>query len=76
MAAGALGYALALAGRADEAEAIATALVARSDSEYVGPASIAIIYGELGRMDDAFEFLERAYGLRNLRQRHAEQTGP
>lgn len=74
MAAGALGYALALAGRADEAEAIATALVARSDSEYVGPASIAIIYGELGRMDDAFEFLERAYGLRDQRLVHAEHA--
>lgn len=71
---GAMGYALALAGRVDEAGKIAEALEARSEAQYVGPASIAIIYGALGRTDEAFEHLEQAYELRDQQLVHAEHA--
>ena len=74
VAAGAMGYALALADRDDEAVEIATALEARSATQYVGPASIAIIYGALGKTDKAFGYLEEAYVLRDQQLVHAEHA--
>ena len=74
MALGALGYALALAGRQDEAAGIATRLEARSESSYVGPATIAMIYGAMGKMDEAFDHLERAYEYRDQQLIHAEHA--
>ena len=74
VAAGALGYALALAGRDDEAGEIALALEARSKMRYVGPASIAIVFGALGRIDDAFEHLAQAYKLRDQQLVHANHA--
>lgn len=74
VAVGSMGYALALAGRVDEAGEIAAALEARSTTEYVGPASIAIIYGALGRSEVAFEHLEKAYELRDQQLVHAEHA--
>jgi TolB-like protein/DNA-binding winged helix-turn-helix (wHTH) protein/Flp pilus assembly protein TadD len=74
MAAGALGYALALAGHEAEASETAADLEARSASSYVGPASIAMIYGALGRTDEAFGHLEQAYALRDQQLVHAEHA--
>ena len=74
VAAGTLGYALALAGRTEEAEDIATALEIRATSQYVGPASIAIIYGALGRTDEAFGHLATAYELRDQQLIHASNA--
>lgn len=71
MAVGGLGYALALAGLGDEAAGIAANLELRRQSEYVGPASIAIIYAALGRMDEAFENLGSAYALHDQQLVHA-----
>lgn len=70
VAAGALGYVLALAGQVEEALEIASALEARGSAQYVGPSSIAIIYGALGRMDEAFEHMERAYDQRDQQLVH------
>ncbi|UCC83473.1 MAG: tetratricopeptide repeat protein, partial [Gemmatimonadota bacterium] len=44
-----------------KAEAIYDELVARSRGEYVPPASIAFVGAALGRKDEAFDWLERAY---------------
>jgi TolB-like protein/DNA-binding winged helix-turn-helix (wHTH) protein/cytochrome c-type biogenesis protein CcmH/NrfG len=74
MALGGLGYALALAGRHDEAAGIAARLEARSETVYIGPASIAMIYGALGKMDEAFVHLASAYEYRDQQLIHAEQA--
>jgi len=37
----------------------------KSNQEYVSPRSIAVIHGKLGEMDQAFEWLERAYEERD-----------
>jgi len=74
MAAGALGYVLALAGQDDDAMAIARELEAQSATRYVGPASIAIVYGALGHMDEAFRHLAHAYEVRDQRLVHAEHA--
>lgn len=74
MALGALGYARALAGRREDAADIAMELETRSVSSYVGPATIAMIYGALGEIDEAFYHLERAYELRDQQLVHAENV--
>ena len=74
IAVGSLGYALALAGRAEEAGELAAKLEASRTSRYVGPASIAIIYGALERHDEAFSYLEEAYQVRDQQLVHAENA--
>ncbi len=49
-----------------EATAIAEELVARSSVEHGGTAHLACVCGELGKTDQAFEFLERAYEARDV----------
>jgi TolB-like protein/tetratricopeptide (TPR) repeat protein len=65
---GALGHAYAVAGRPAEALKLVAELERRADSSYVSPYDIAIVYVGLGRTDEAFAWLEkafqgRAYGL-------------
>jgi len=52
-------------GERDQAEAIYEELVERSRDEYVAPASLSYITAGLGRTDEAFEWLDRAYEERD-----------
>jgi serine/threonine-protein kinase len=55
--------ALTYAGSGDmaQAEAIYDELVARARDEFAPPATLAFVSAGLGRTDEAFEWLERAY---------------
>jgi len=55
----------AASGDRDQAEAIYEELVERSRDEYVAPASLSYITAGLGRADEAFEWLDRAYEERD-----------
>ena len=57
---GFLGYALAMAGRKEEALALLDQLLQQSKRTYVPPYCIALIYTGLGQRDEAIEWLERA----------------
>src|SRR5262249_54196173 len=57
----ALGYALAAAGRAVEARAVRTALVARGHEQRVQPGAFALIDAGLGERGAALDQLEAAY---------------
>jgi serine/threonine-protein kinase len=56
-----LGLAYAVAGRPREALGIAEELERDSKRKYVPPYSIASIYAALGRYNEAFDWLEKAY---------------
>jgi serine/threonine protein kinase/tetratricopeptide (TPR) repeat protein len=56
----ALAVALIKVGRASEAEAILADLEKQAETKYVAPTYLAQIYAGFGRMDDAFDALERA----------------
>ena len=60
-----LGNAYARAGRVREARECVRQLKQRSDAETVGTYSIAIIHAGLGEKDQAFEWLEKAYEVRD-----------
>jgi TolB-like protein len=62
-----LATAYAFAGRSADAESILADLQARADSSYVPPMFIAIVHAALGRLDQAFADLERAYDERDWR---------
>jgi TolB-like protein/tetratricopeptide (TPR) repeat protein len=51
----------AASGSQAQAEAIYDELVARSRGEYVPPTTLSFVSAVLGRVDEAFEWLERAY---------------
>ncbi len=57
---GALGHALAVAGRRDEAQQVLNELKALSKKQYVSSYDIAFIYMGLGDHDLAFEWLQKA----------------
>ena len=59
-----LGYAYAVSGKRDQAQAILNKL--KTTSEYVSPAELAILYIGLGDKDRAFQSLERAYVAHDL----------
>jgi serine/threonine protein kinase/Tfp pilus assembly protein PilF len=62
----ALGHALALSGRRDEALRIVEQLKEIINQQrYVSPYSVALVYVALGEKDQAFEWLDRAYGERD-----------
>jgi tetratricopeptide (TPR) repeat protein len=52
---------LAAAGRRKEAEAALQDLLALSRTRYVNPFEIALVHIGLGRTDEAFRWLDRAY---------------
>jgi Tol biopolymer transport system component len=62
---GFLGYALATAGRPDDARQIIDQLKAHSREHYVSPYYFALICTGLGDVDGAIEWLERAYESRD-----------
>ncbi len=55
------------AGRIVEAETILARLTERSRSEEVPPELLAFIYARLGRLDEAFTELDRAFALKSRR---------
>jgi tetratricopeptide (TPR) repeat protein len=61
-----LGYVYAISGRRDEAKRIINELVEQINQKYVSPALIAAIYSALDEGDLAFQWLEKAYELRDL----------
>lgn len=60
----ALGHALAMSGKTDEARVILDEL--KSKKEYVSPAELAILHIGLGDTEGAFASLERAYAAHDL----------
>ena len=56
-----LGYVHAAAGDRKEAQEVISELIASSKHSYIPPYPIAEIYAEMGRKDDAFSWLEKAY---------------
>jgi tetratricopeptide (TPR) repeat protein len=60
-----LGHAYAADGRTKEAEAILKQLATTATRTYVPPYPVAVIYAALGRPDDAFAWLEKAYDERD-----------
>ena len=62
---GHLGNAYARAGRVREARDCLRQLKQRSDVETVGTYGVAIIHAGLGEKDQAFEWLEKAYEVRD-----------
>ncbi len=61
----ALGHAYAVAGRRAEAQEVLDRLIELSKQRYVSSYQIATIYAGLGETDQAFAWLEKAYGERN-----------
>lgn len=59
-----VGYAHAKAGNRDKVLEIVTELESRSD-EFFWPSHVASIYAELGDFESAFEWLEKAYDVRD-----------
>jgi len=62
---GTLGFALAAAGRRDDAKALVDELDARAGAHYVPAFNYAMIYVGLGDVDRAFEYLDRAFDERS-----------
>jgi serine/threonine protein kinase/tetratricopeptide (TPR) repeat protein len=60
-----LGRAYAVSGRKDEAEILLQELQDKSRSEYVLPMYFAALYGDLGNIDEAFQWLEKVYQERH-----------
>jgi tetratricopeptide (TPR) repeat protein len=61
----ALGILYSLMGRRDEAMKVLQNVIELSEQKYVGPYDIALIYTSLGKKDQAFEWLEKAYEERS-----------
>ncbi|MGH9839901.1 MAG: winged helix-turn-helix domain-containing protein [Blastocatellia bacterium] len=60
-----LAHAYAIAGRRAEAEQALAELHAQAERQYVSPFAFVHIYAGLGEVDQAFEWLERAYQARD-----------
>jgi Flp pilus assembly protein TadD len=60
------GQILALLGRLDEARATIDTLHSIAATRYVPPAAFAIVYAGLGDREKVFEWLERAYEVRDV----------
>ena len=60
-----LGYAYAMAGRAQEARKILSELAEIAKKTYVSPVAVAMIHARLGDKDEAFKYLEKAYEIRD-----------
>ena len=57
---GLLGNAYALSGRTDEATGILNELLDSSKQRYVPQTAVALVYAGLGKLDDAFRWLDRS----------------
>ena len=62
---GELGYAYGVAGKRDEAQEILHEALLRYKRSYFSANFIAMIYSTLGDKDKAFEWLEKAYEMRD-----------
>jgi len=62
---GVLGYALAKSGNKSRARALLAELLAASQSRYVAPYGVALIYNALGEHDETLAWLERGYEARD-----------
>jgi tetratricopeptide (TPR) repeat protein len=60
-----LGILYALTGKRDEAMKVLKNIFELSEQKYVGSYSIAVIYTSLGKKDQAFEWLDKAYEERH-----------
>ncbi|MFH1941216.1 MAG: tetratricopeptide repeat protein [bacterium] len=60
-----LGYAYAMAGEDDKARKVLEKLIQFSKQAYVSPMGVAVIYGALGEIDAAYEWLEKAFESRD-----------
>ena len=58
---GVLGYALAKSGDLAQARAVLEELVTASQSRYVSPYGVALVFNALGEHDEAFAWLERGF---------------
>ena len=59
------GYALAKSGKRDKAQALLNELLKLSETRFVPPNHLAMIYNGLGETDKTFEWLEKAYDQRD-----------
>lgn len=62
---GSLGHVYAAAGRRKNAERILEGMLKKSESGYVSPYDMAIIYAGMGNKDQAFAWLDKAFQERN-----------
>jgi serine/threonine-protein kinase len=62
-----LGYLLARTGDRTAAQALLADLLARSQLNYIPPVTVASIYAGLGDNEQAIVWLQRAYGVRDVR---------
>ena len=60
-----LGYALAKSGDVVQARAVLDELVTASQSRYVSPYAVALLYNALGERDETFAWLERGFVARD-----------
>lgn len=63
MMVGRLGRVMAAAGRIEESQEILNKMLEQSQTGYVSPYYIAILYLKLNQIDKAFEWLEKAYAV-------------
>jgi serine/threonine-protein kinase len=60
-------YALAKSGKVAEAQAALDALLRLSQTRYVPPTNIALIYNALGKSDKALDYLEKGFTEKDVR---------
>jgi len=60
-----LGFAYAVGGKKDVARKMLARLKKKRERTFVSPASLGILCGALGEKDEAFEWLDKAYDLRD-----------
>ncbi len=68
-----LAHVLAVAGRTTEAEAVLDEVLERTRTRHVYSYQVALVYASLGRADEAFDWLERAYEERSPMLSYAKQ---
>ena len=62
------------AGRPEEARAILDQLLRRSKSRFVPPSHIAMVYNHLGDKEQALDWLEKAYAIRDPKMTFLKTT--
>ena len=60
------GYILAKSGRTNQAEAVLRTLQGIARERYVPPYAMALVYAGLGQSDPVFDWLDRAYLVRDV----------